>query len=591
MWTPTTRRQYSRDGLRYETDLTDAEWALIEPLLPEPRARGRPRRWPTREILNAIFYVLRGGIAWRLLPSDLPPKSTVFRWFSLWRDTGLFETINHLLVMADRERVGREASPTAAVLDSQSVKTTESGGPRGYDAGKKVKGRKRQVMVDTDGRGLILEPQPADVQDRDGACVVLRLSRRSFPFIVKAFADSGYAGEAPGPGHLDHHRDRQKAARPGWVCGAPSPLDCAPPYNLASFGFEWSAVVARESLPRSLRNTGSLAQLRQHPPPGPRTGTGGDAHGPIDARSRSWWRGSPSRARGSARSAWPRHTPGSSPSPARSSEPASKPRQRPSPSRPQRGGLSMAECRAAFYARVSSEAQARDKTIASQVAALRERIAADGVTMLPDAAYIDEGHSGSSLVRPALERLRDAVAAGDIDRVYVLAPDRLARRHAHQALLMEEFRRAGVEVAFLNRPIGASPEDDLLLQIQGVIAEYERAQILERGRRGRRHAARSGSVSALAGAPYGYRYITRERGGGVARFEIVPEEARFVRLIFAWVGLDRLSLREVCRRLQQAECRTRSGTTRWWASTLHGMIENPAYTGTVRPELSETHHT
>ena len=158
MWTPTTRRQYSRDGLRYETDLTDAEWALIEPLLPEPRARGRPRCWSTREILNAIFYVLRGGIAWRLLPSDLPPKSTVFRWFSLWRDTGLFETINHLLVMADRERVGREASPTAAVLDSQSVKTTESGGPRGYDAGKKVKGRKRQVMVDTDGRGLILEP-------------------------------------------------------------------------------------------------------------------------------------------------------------------------------------------------------------------------------------------------------------------------------------------------------------------------------------------------------------------------------------------------------------------------------------------------
>jgi site-specific DNA recombinase len=113
------------------------------------------------------------------------------------------------------------------------------------------------------------------------------------------------------------------------------------------------------------------------------------------------------------------------------------------------------------------------------------------------------------------------------------------------------------------------------------MAEYERAQILERSRRGRRHAARSGSVSALAGAPYGYRYITRERGGGVARFEVVPEEARWVRLIFAWVGLDRLSLREVCRRLQQAGCRTRSGSTRWWASTLHGMIENPAYSGTA----------
>jgi transposase len=197
MWTPTTRRHYSREGLRYETDLKDAEWALIEPLLPEPLGQGRPPVWSRREIMNAIFYVLRGGISWRLLPTDLPPKSTVFRWFALWRDTGVFETINHLLVMADRERVGREASPSAAVINSQSVTTIESGGPRGYDAGKTVKGRKRQAMVDTDGRALVLEPQPADGQDRDGAPLVLRLSRRSFPFITKAFADMGYTGEGP----------------------------------------------------------------------------------------------------------------------------------------------------------------------------------------------------------------------------------------------------------------------------------------------------------------------------------------------------------------------------------------------------------
>ena len=141
-------------------------------------------------------------------------------------------------------------------------------------------------------------------------------------------------------------------------------------------------------------------------------------------------------------------------------------------------------------------------------------IASTGLSLMPDERFCDEGYSGATLVRPALERLRDAVAAGHLDRIYVHSPDRLARRYAYQVLLIDEFRRAGVEVVFLNRSIGLSPEDDLLLQVQGMVAEYERAKILERSRRGKRHAAHQGEVSVLSGAPYGYRYIGKHIGGG-----------------------------------------------------------------------------
>ena len=194
MWTPTTRAQHSRADLRYGSDVTDAEWLILSPFLPPPCSCGRPRKWEMRDIANAIFYVLRGGVAWSLLPKDFPPSPTVYAWFARLRDDGTWERINHHLVMRDRERGGRKASPTAAVIDSQTVKTTESGGIRGYDGGKKIKGRKRHAMVDTDGRALKLQAHSAGIQDRDGAGPLLRASRASWPFVALGYADGGYAG-------------------------------------------------------------------------------------------------------------------------------------------------------------------------------------------------------------------------------------------------------------------------------------------------------------------------------------------------------------------------------------------------------------
>jgi transposase len=195
MWTPETRAEHDRDHLRYTSDPTDAEWEILAPLLPPPAKTGRHRSWAMREMMNAICYVLRGGVPWRMLPEHFPPHQTTYRWFMRFRDDGTWKFLNHLLVMRDRERVGREASPSAAVIDTQSVKSTEAGGPCGYDAGKKIKGRKRHALVDTDGRCLEMQVQPASTQDRDGAPSVLTASRARFPFIEKVFADGIYAGE------------------------------------------------------------------------------------------------------------------------------------------------------------------------------------------------------------------------------------------------------------------------------------------------------------------------------------------------------------------------------------------------------------
>ena len=233
----------------------------------------------------------------------------------------------------------------------------------------------------------------------------------------------------------------------------------------------------------------------------------------------------------------------------------------------------------ALYARVSSDQQAEHHTIDSQLAELTARAEQDGHGIRDDLRFIDNGHSGASLIRPALERLRDLVALSAIDLVYVHAPDRLARSYAHQVLLLEEFTQAGTQVIFLNRPIGTTPEDSLLLQLQGMFAEYERAKVLERSRRGKRHRAQTGAVSVLSRAPFGYRYITREAGGGDARYEIDEEAARIVRQIFTWVGHERLTLAGVCRRLHDSGLPSPTGRRHWSRAMIHSMLLNPAYAG------------
>src|SRR3990167_4327811 len=233
---------------------------------------------------------------------------------------------------------------------------------------------------------------------------------------------------------------------------------------------------------------------------------------------------------------------------------------------------------AAIYARVSSEQQREAQTIASQTAALIEFARTHELEVPKAWVFEDAGYSGATLERPGLERVRDLAAEGQIQAVLVYAPDRLSRKYAYQILLIEELARHGVETLFVKAPQSATAEDQLLVQFQGMIAEYERAQILERSRRGKRHRAQAGEVSVLSGAPYGYRYI-RKSDEAPASYAVIEAEARVVRHVYELYTVTGLSIGAVTRWLNDQGVATRKPGSRWERSTVWAMLRNPAYRG------------